>query len=469
MYQHFNTRRRLIKRIIAYFFMVSAIIVGVAGATVWIMGYRFDLEEQAIGRISLLQFQTTPGGAQIYVNDNQLNFRTPGRDDSIKPGANSIKYALDGYRDWNKIVNLRPAEVRWLNYARLVPNEIKTEPIADFSGYHQALNSPNGNWILLHQLPTDRNFKLIDISDPQNIRITDLVVPDSILGLATGTFEIIEWDSNSSHILLQRNLDSGSEIIRLDRREVNSSVNLTRLFGATIADPHFLNNDSNIVFGLTESAALRRFEINSKTISVPLVSNVSSYRIYGDGKLSYVATKDEKQIVGVRYKDDDFILREYDLAQPTYVNFVHYYRTDYLAIARDGVITIIDSPLNKNPNGEIVIETPAGVDWLMHSGGGRFIVAGRGENLVSYDLETNESFNFNLGGLSGKPKWVDDYHLYFIADGKMVMSEFDGANMETLFSAVNFGIFSNNNDYLLSFRIDENGAVKLQRSLMIII
>lgn len=457
----------MVKRVLAYIFMVSAIVIGVVGATVWIMGYRYNLEQQTVERISLIQFQATPNGAQIFVNDTQLGFLTPARDDSIKPGANLIKYKLEGYRDWSKTVNLKPAEVRWLNYARLVPNDIVTEAVASFSGYHQALNSTDGDWILLHQTPEDRTFKLIDISDPRNPKVTDLAVPDGVLGSAASTLDIIEWDSSSNLVLIQNSFGDQREIIRLDRRDVNNSLNLTKLFGATITDPHFLNGDNNVVFGLSDGGILRRFEINSKTISAPLVDSVTSYNIYGDGKLSYVATVDGRQVAGVYYRNKDHPVREYDEAQPTFVNFVHYYRTDYMIIGRGDVFTIVANPLNDDAGEEITVKVPDGMDWMIHNGSGRFIVVGRGEKLVSYDLETNESFNFALAGLDGEPKWLDDYHLSYVVNGEMRMLEFDGANQENLVRSTNFGIFSPDNEYLFSFVIGETD-VKLQRSRMII-
>jgi hypothetical protein len=468
MYQHFNNRRRLIKRIIAYFFMVLAIVVGVAGATVWIMGFRFDLEQRTVDRISLVQFQSSPSGARIFLNDHQLNFTTPGRDDSVKPGANTIRYELDGYRDWHKTINLKPAEVRWLNYARLVPNDIKTDSISNFSNYHWVINSPNGNWILLHETPATRTLKLIDISDPQNIRVNDLPIPDTILpGAAADTFNIIEWDSSSNYILLQRNIGDTHEILWLDRRDVSNSLNLTHLFGTNINGPHFLGNDSRTIFGTTTSSDLRRFEINSKTISAPLVSGVTNYDVYGDGKLTYVAIVDGKQVVGIYYRDRNYVMRSYDDPQPIFAAFTHYYRADYFAIARGTEMTIITSPFSDNPQDEITVAVADGMDWLTYNAGGRFILVGLAEKVVSYDLETNESFNFEVLGLTGKPKWLDDYRIYSTHDDKLVMTEFDGANREMLVPATRFGMFSTNNQYLFTFRIDDAGA-HLQRSNMLI-
>jgi len=468
MYKHFDTRKRLIRRIIAYVFMLLAIIVGVAAATIWIMGYRFDMEQRTIDRISLVQFQTVPAGAQIYVNDNRLGFLTPGRDDGVRPGANTIRFSLDGYRNWQKTVNLKPAEVRWLTYARLVPDEITTDVVADFTGFHQATSSPNGNWILLHQSPEVNSFKLIDISDPRNVRIGDLVIPDSATpGIEIGTFSVIEWDSSSNYILVQRTIGDVSEVIYLDRRDATNSLNLTRLFNTTIRSARFSTVNNRVVFGLTGDGDLRRFEINSKTMSAPLLSGVSTFDIYGDGKLSYVSVTDSKQTAGIHHRDQTYQLMEYTDTKPTLVAFVHYYRTDYFVVARGTNLTIIAEPLGRDPSEKISVEVPNGMAWLSYNNSGRFVMVGQGENVVSYDLETNESFAFDIPGLTSRPKWIDDYHVYCVHENNLVMMEFDGANREVLVPATNFGVFSANNRFLLSFLLGETG-VSFQRSSMII-
>ncbi|MDR2524321.1 MAG: PEGA domain-containing protein [Candidatus Nomurabacteria bacterium] len=477
MYQNFNTRKRFITRVVTYFIMATAVIIGLAGTIVWLLGYRFDVQEARVERSSLLQFQTFPAGAKIAVNDVELGFTTPGRYDESKPGANTVKFWLDGYHDWVKTINLRATEVRWLNYTRLVPKDLRTDKVATFGGYHQSQVSPNGQWILLHETPSARDFKIIDISDPRNTRQVDLTLPEAILPLGEGeteTFEIVEWDTSSNFVLIRRAVGERTEILRVDRRDDKNSLNLTRDFNLDMAQPHFLNGDNGVVFALV-GTDIRRFEIGSKSVSAPLVSGVTGYDIYGDGKLAYVAEirKNDQvtQEVGVHFRDKKYVVANYDEVRPTRASFTHHYRTDYLAIARGNELSVIPHPLDNRGEDDVADTTTvtleAGADYLMHNGSGRFLVAGRGEAVATYDLETGEMFSFTLPGLTVRPRWIDDYHLNYVRDGRLVMTEFDGANSQTLVETGAGGVFSTNNEYLFTFKTVGDG-VNFDRSRMVV-
>jgi PEGA domain. len=462
MYQHLNTRKQFIKRVITYCLMTLAVIIGVAGTTAWILGYRLNFqEEQSVERITLLQFGSFPTGANVFVNDQQLNFNTPGRYDSARPGENELKYQLEGYHNWQTTVHLEPAEVRWMNYARMVPNEIVSTDSLEVVNFYQAVSAPNGNLILLHEVAETPKFKIIDISDPNNAKVTEIEIPEAVLVGEVRNIHIVEWDSNSTFILLNQD----GNILRLDRRDPTNTINLTDFFGVKIDDPHFLNGNSNIVFGLTDTS-LRRFDIRAKTTSAPLVTDVVSYEAYGDGKLSYVSQIDGKQNVGVFFKDKNYTMGTFDDIKETFASFVNYYRDDFFIFARDSKIEIIKHPFSNNSSEVTILETSFKADHLFHNGGGRMILATSGNEVFTYDLETKVEYGFDLESFDKKPFWLDDFHLGYVHDGELKMIEFSGDNRESLVPATNFGVFSSNNERLFTFRKTDNGAVFVDSSML---
>lgn len=458
MYEHFNTREKLFRRILTYVLMVVAVIVGVTGTTAYIMGYRLDLDNNDVEQITLLQLGTYPTGASVAIDDYELNWKTPGRFDELKAGWHKVKYWREGYRDWNKTVNLKATEIRWLDYARLIPRDIKTTNVANFSGMHQAVTSPSGNYILLHENPADTTFKLIDISDPRNIKVTDLALPE---GIASGETRIIEWDSNSNYLLAST---GEGEILRIDRRSPADSLNLTKTFNTSIASPHFIGNNSNIIFALTGND-LRQIDINAKTTSAPVLGDIVSYELYGDGKVAFVRQDEEKQEVGVWYKDKEYIYQSYNERKPTLVDFTHYYRDDYLLVARGGVLEIVDKPFEKE---HTTVSVEIGeASFLTHNGSGRLIMTGGNGHISMYDLQVEELYNYDTEGYIEKPFWLDDYHIGYCVDGVLRTREFDGMNLEELVTATNFGVYSSNNERLFTFvPVDE--GVALQDSSMIV-
>lgn len=457
MYQHFNTRARLIRRILTYVLMCSAILIGVIGTSAWIMGYRFDLGEQEVKQINLVQVGTFPTGAKVAIDDRELSWTTPGRYDELEAGWHKVKYWREGYRDWNKTLNLKAAEVRWLDYARLVPREIETKDIANFAGAHQALTSPNGGYIILHESPEDLGFKLIDISDANNVKVTDLVLPEDI---ASGEVKIVEWDSSSNYLLA----DAGGEILRIDRRTPSESQNLSKLFNVSIVTPHFLDGNNNVIYALTDSM-LRQFDVSAKTVSVPVLKDVSNYELYGDGKIAFVTQNENGQDVGVWYKEKEYIYRHYDEAKPTLANFTHYWRDDYLLMLRDGKLEIIDEPF-ESEHSVVSINVDAS-DFLTHNGSGRLIMVGGGGRVMTYDLQVEELYSFETEGTAEKPFWIDDYHIGYINNGVLRTSEFDGTNSEDLVQATFFGVYSGNNEHLFTFLPTESGVVFRDSSMLV--
>ncbi|MDL2327871.1 PEGA domain-containing protein [Ruminococcaceae bacterium OttesenSCG-928-A11] len=437
--------------------MIIAIIIGVIGSTAYILGYRLDMEKQDVTQINLLQLGTYPANAKIAIDDYELNWTTPGRYDRLEAGWHKVKYWKDGYRDWSKSLNLKPAEVRWIDYARLIPNEIETKDVASFVGAYQVKASPNGNYILLCETPESSVFKLIDISDVRNIKVTDLVLPVDII---SGSMSIIEWDSSSNYVLI----GSGAEVIRIDRRTPEESLNLSRLFNTSISDPHFVGNNSNIIYALTNTD-LRQFDINAKTVSAPMMNNVISYELFGNGKVAYVKQDESGQDVGVWYRDKEYVYEHYDEISPTLIGFTHHWKDDYLLMTRDNKLSIIDKPFEKEHN---VVSLDVGeVSFLEHNGSGRLILLGNAGHLTMYDLQTEEIYNFVTSGSDTKPFWLDDYHLGYVKEGVLQTVEFDGANQEALVPSTMFGIYSNNNEHLYTFLVTEAGAT-LQDSSMII-
>jgi hypothetical protein len=442
--------------------MLSAIIIGVAGTTAWILGYRLNFEqEQSVERITLLQFGSFPTNANIFVNDAELNFNTPGRYDSAHAGPNVLKYQLEGYHNWQVAVDLIPAEVRWVNYARMVPNEIVSQNALSVVSFYQAMSAPNGNFILLHEVAESPKFKIIDVSDPNNVKSTEIEIPSSLLVGAVREIKILEWDSSSNFILLNQD----GNILRLDRRDIASSQNLTTLFGSPIAEPHFLNGNNNIVFGLTDTN-LRRFDIAAKTTSAPLATNVISYEAYGDGKLSYVSQVDSKQSVGVYFRDKNYILGSFDDAKLALTSFSHYYREDFFLSTRDSKIEIVKNPFSDDYREVTTLEIPFEAEYLFHNGGGRMVVAARGNQVFVYDLETKTSYNFDTESFADKPFWLDDFHFGYIHEGELKMIEFSGENRESLVPSHQFGVFSSNNEHLFTFQSTPSGTFLVDSSML---
>ncbi len=489
-------RQQLAIRSFTYGVMTLLAVLGVLFCLAWAMGFRFDWNGGKLTQVGLLQFNSFPTGASIDVNGERVSSGTPSRL-NVKTGATTVVMSKKGYRTWHKTVNINPSEVVWLDYARLIPASITTDTVKNFSDVEEMRESPDKHWILLrtsdnsrYDNPTERPAKqsrkdyykraftltLADISDAKNVRFSTLSLPSSKITLPTSQkqtekFQIVEWDQGSRYILVKHSVGKTTEYLELDREKPSTVKNLSRDFNMNLTDPHFSGTSGEVFFALT-GTDIRKFDYDNSSVSAPLVSNVQNYAMYGSDQFAYVATDkhDDRtaQIVGIYNAGKPTTVKTYDKVMPVTVKLTRFDNVDYLAVARDETVSIYPDPLDKDTKAQsIYLNSPGGVDWLDISPSGRFVIAAKGEDVVTYDLDSSERYSFEVDSLDGAPEWLDDCHIVVNNNGNISFVEFDGANREDIVGAYSRAILSRNGDYLFSISDSSSGTV-LQRSQLVI-
>jgi hypothetical protein len=116
--------------------------VGTTLAILYARGYRFVLGggTPTVSKTGILHVTSVPKGAQVYINDHP----TTATDNSVNlaPGKYSIKFAKEGYNDWQKDVDIHE-EVVTNTEAVLFPKAPTLQSISTF-GVEQALVDPTG-------------------------------------------------------------------------------------------------------------------------------------------------------------------------------------------------------------------------------------------------------------------------------------------------------------------------------------
>lgn len=503
----FDQKRRKVRtwRVFTYGAMTAAIIIGVAVCIGWAMGYRFDLDN-GLSQVALLQFNTFPTGATVNVNDTDLLARTPTRS-NIKAGTVTVKMNRQGYRSWQKTVSAIPSTVRWLNYVRLVPNNIKTDTLRTFANVDDAVHTGDSKWAMVLTDEESGAMTLIKLSDPENVKFTNVKLDSSkITAGSDSKYKLLEWDPDNRYLLIEHHYTDDNkkkQVEHLEYDRTDSTIkNISRDFGVTLIDPHFSGNNGKVLFAITDGG-LRKMDYGNKTISAPLASNVQSYVMLSTDKIAYV-TKEEKEVITdnkksnndsdkddksdkksdpkstkkqtvqnvMIYNDGKNVkIKSYNDNKKTQITFSKVNDVEYLSIARAETVSVYPDPLKIATNGPDAVSkdvaylsSPGGIDELESAGRGRFVVASYDHKVSIYDIETTEHYSFSLER-SGKPVWLDDFHILDVRDGKITMIEFDGQNAETLVSGQLPAFLSNNAKYLFSFDAI-SGGVSLQRSAM---
>lgn len=467
-------RRRVAMRFFTYGAMAVATVIGVIICIGWAMGYRFDLQN-GLSQVALLQFNTFPTGASVDVNDERLTARTPTRS-NVKTGETTVRMSRSGYRDWRKTVAALPSTVRWLDYVRLVPQNVRTESVHTFAAVDDMLESPDRKWTFVLTDKETGAMTLIDLGNPEDLKFDDVQLSsDQVSSGDNQEYKLLEWDNASRYILIEHRYgDDRVEHLEYDRQD-KVTRNLTRDFGMDLSQPHFSGTNGNVIFALT-GTDLRKIDYGNKSISAPLASNVTDYVLYSNSRIAFVSRTqtDDKITQTVSIYDDGQIkeIKHYDDDGKTLIDFSRVNDVDYLAVARGETVAIYPDPLDNNGSGpdevsdEVAyLSSPGGIDWMEMSRNGRFVLAGQGHKVVTYDIETAENYSFELSR-EGEPEWLDDYHLLDIRDNAVTMVEFDGQNAEHIVSGHLPAFLSNNGEYLFSLD-DISGGVVLQRSSML--
>jgi hypothetical protein len=445
-----SKRAKLALRFFTYGVMTISTVVITTIMIFFALGYRLD-KDFNFAQGGLVQFKTFPESADVYIDGQKQSSRTPSKA-NLFAGQHTVSMSLQGYHEWTKTFDLAGSELLWLNYARLIPEDVKTSVARDFSNVSSNLSSPDKHWVLLQTESKSPVFVLADISDEKQPKFTDIQIPDSSLTKKNdsyGTFTVVEWDLKSQNILFKHQNADVIEFISLDRSKPNEAVNLTKVFGFNITEAHYSGNSSNIIFANT-SGVLRRLDVSSKSASGVLVNKLSSFVVYGDEKIAYVATDDSiagnepGQILGVWNKNQPTVVRKYLLDDKIVFNYSEYDGHDYLAVGVQGSndVNIIRDPAdNAEADSAVFAQFSLGMSpkWISFSSNGRMLVAQNNCAFATYDLEESRSYSKTLdigAEVNAQYRWLDDFYLYTTAGELLHVFEFDGTNLNEVVQVV---------------------------------
>lgn len=450
-------KQRQKKLMITYAVMTFAVVVISALCIALILGWRFSGGKVRQG--ALLQFASYPSGATVRLDDTILSFQTPGKRDT-DTGDHAVKISKEDYRDWHKNVSLEPGEVRWINYARLVPKNVETKTLKEYPSLEQILPSPDRDWLMVLPSSNKPELELIDIRDPKKIVYTQFAIPNEALSLppeiAEHSYRMTEWNFGSRYLLVEHTYGEQKEYIRIDRQNLATAINLSVKFGVPITDMHFSTGD--VFYGI-DSNNLRRYDLNAEALSEPLVRNVAQFRLYGDSDMAILRHENNRFIVEVYVDGKSKKVVDYDETRPMLVDTTTYYNNRYLAVTRGNELTIYENPhklaKDQQPT-ELTKQTFRGGDikWLDMSSGGRFVIAGLSRQWVTYDIELKAASQINLPGMPGdeavSPQWIDESNIISIADNKLRMVDFNGDNEQVITNTLlNYPVTLNDNGKLL--------------------
>lgn len=408
------------------------ITIGTALLVAYGQGYSFDIKTRQFRSSGLVLIDSDPSGAKIKLNNKATEKQTPYRYTNAMAGNLQIELQKNGYRTWQAIETVANGTVTFSNYALLLPIVLSQQNIDQGQSYSTIVQSEDKQKTIGLSKSKLGLYVITDKSDPKLI-YQPPQASDPSKSIVELTNIVLSRDGSS--VLIQQRLANGevqSIVIQTNNGQIN---NISAEFGFTFTDLRFNQNDPNELFWL-EAGVLKKIKINERSISSNLISNIASLSVQKD-RLLVVSTA----AVG----DTSQKLQSYDLAGNDKRELSSLkldplgYQTGFIRSRYSEYITVIynttkELDLIKNPYfNQSVSSLGTGVNSLIASPNGRFIVISQENRLRTIDLEFAQEYSFgtNLKGLIDW-RWYDDYHLLLLQNNQLRLVDFDGQNNQLL-------------------------------------
>lgn len=490
MYHPRSKRAEFWRRTATYGVMVIAIIGLVAALVLVILGYRINGDDGKLEQGGLVQFSSQPGGATVTLDSTPFGARTNTKA-TMTAGDHHVTMTRSGYQEWRKAITVVPGAVLWLNYARLIPQDLPVAKVASFPSVSSSVTSPSKEFIALVTDPAVPELQLADISDTDPV-VTKIALPQTLYTHPASDksqrFSVEEWDRDNRLVLVKHTVEGidRAEWLIVDTRSPDLSKNVTHLLNISSSDMRFSRASSQALYALTDSD-VRKIDVAAGTLSRPLVSNVAEFELYrdtgvvystkldattGQRTVGYVLDSDEAPRQLRAFKDDGTTALHIDIGE--------YFGDTYVAIAHGTTVTIMTGELPKKAADLDAMQSVASMtlaapaEHLSIITAGRFVVADMKDGYVVYDLEIKRETVTQLKGATPETphqiSWIDGYMPWSDRDGTLRLYEFDGANQHDIMPVVSGQAvtLSRNGTYLYGVGKTTDGQYQLQRVRLIL-
>lgn len=453
MFKKPSKKQLLIRRIVFSIIATFAVIAIVTITVLTMLGFRLDSHNGRLEQGALLQLDSTPGGATVWVDGTSTGSRTATKRTLIA-GTHTIKMTKDKYEDWNRTLTIQPGTLTWLNYVRLVPKDRTAQSVAQYKELSQLEFSADKKWALAHEQVASPTFGLVDLRS-ETVRSTELVLPTTLYSETSGAdaahaFSIKRWNPSGRYVLVQHTFGKDmAEWLVIDTENVTQSVNITRALNLGINDIRFAGSNGKHFFALANDGTIRKLDLSAGTISRALVTHVQHFSVFDTTVVSYIGvdpTNASKRVAGVYRDGDDIphILRTTDSLETTLlITAGKYFGDDYVAIAEGDTVSILKGSYPSSSSQDTSslhdfaeMELTGAVTHLSMGPASDIVIAQTDTGFATYEIEHRRSATAAFNGTQRTAlAWLDNAYLWNVVDGKLMMRDFDNANVYAITTA----------------------------------
>lgn len=439
-------------------YALVAIAIGLATVLMVLLayGYTFDRTSRSVIQNGLLFVRMGPVNAEVYINGE---LRGSGNQRLVLPADDyTIEIRADGYRSWEKTIQLAGGSVERFQYPLLFPEELGSSTYRTLADEPNLLTtSPDRRWLLLQESEDIGAFVRYDLRQQINLP-TFFSIPTGVVStnVEDSTWELIEWSNDNEHLLLRHVYEGGSEHILFNHQEPANSQNLTTRFSdisftdVSLVDKQF---DTYHLFS-RQTGELILAELDAEDVEL-LLEDVLTYRSHGSDRVLYIssvelppgdATEEDNPLVGVSILEDNEL---YNLAtlpvgeRQDYLLDLARFDGDWYVVA--GMSAEKRALVYKNPVAQIsrsnssrvlpmaTLRTDDAPQRISFSANARNIKLQSNNQLAVYDLEREKSYQYTFGDdATERTYWMDGHRLVTSWNDKLSVVDFDGENQQEL-------------------------------------
>lgn len=409
--------------------ITAVILVGIA------QGYRFDFKTGRVIGSGLAQIATQPRGAAILVDDEETGETSPER--LILPaGEYELTLRKEGYRQWHKKISLFAAEVTWLKYPVLLLNTITTTTFDTVPQLKLWRQSADQKFVAL--VSTAKGRPQVKVFAPGQQAPPRLIyqVPDALLKQKAQIKDLV-WAHDDEHLLVEMSKTGGTHYVIVDGVGSAEPVDVTGELKLPLAELAFDRKNWQELYWPSPEG-LRKIDLGRGTVSSVLLTDIRDFTVSEDGVFAIQSDGKTAQIVQVERNGDTRTLVAGLDGTQGYHGLTHYDFDDvqHLAVAlgKSDSVLVVSAILSDEPIKRTLSFNAA---EIYASPKERFIVMRNAVNFATFDLDETRLHRFTLpfervDNLS----WFDKNHLLAVADGSVMLFEFDGGNVETIVDGV---------------------------------
>jgi hypothetical protein len=475
-------RKHKIRLIIGYALTAVAIVLAAVVLYFGATGLGIDTKTGEIIQNGLLFVDSHPGGAEIYLNNKNINAATASR--LVLPaGSYDLAIKKAGYRDWSRKFVLDQSSVARFVYPFLFPAKPFTATLKSYTStpaiFTQSLDR---HWLLVEEPSITPGGVVFDEYDANNWvqPPTALTLPAGLLTDAapSDTLKTVEWSSDNNHLLLQHDYSGGTEFIVFSRTDPTTSVNLNKLFDINPTQVVLRDKKPDQFYLYDQkSQTLAPASLGSAKVAAPVLRHVLAFKSYGANTISYMTASNmpagkvqarfwngnKSYALGVVNAGSTYLL---DIAQfQSHTYYVAGSNTTNMTLIYQDPLSGIQDPSVGRAVPLFALRNP-GSNKVSFSANARFVAVQSGSNFATYDFEQKDGYQYSLKGQIAAPLlWMDGHRMIGSVDGSAFVTDYDGTNQQTISATATVEGALFNRDYFQMFTLvpSTNGSVKLQR------